>query len=319
MNDLCYCQYAFTRPECRVEEIGPGVDPRFCVELIREGPIAALTSHVGLDQFAPERLQGKTAEDLQWLGKIAARHNEIICQAADSAAVLPLRLGTLYRSRGSLQDVLLRCRSTVAEALERLGNRREWGVKLYLEKRRSKPTPDHSGPPPPHDLPATVGAASRRFTEAASRRFTEVVGPNTDSRSGETPLLPGRECSPSAQQQQAESVSSAASGTAYLTRKKAQLDGRRAERVAVYQTIQNVEQRLADKAEHCCRVRNLPSDLTGRSEEMVFNAAYLLPASAQAGWLETVQIASLEVQGKGLVLELSGPWPPYHFCPCLEL
>ena len=81
----CYCQYAFTQPECRVKEIGPGVDPRFCVELIREGPIAAVTSRVGLDQFTPERLQGKTAEDIQWLGKIAARHNEIVCQAAECA------------------------------------------------------------------------------------------------------------------------------------------------------------------------------------------------------------------------------------------
>ena len=85
MSDLCYCQYAFTQPECRVQEIGPGVDPHYNVELIREGPIAALTSRVSLDEFAPERLQGKTAEDLQWLGKIAARHNEIICQAANSS------------------------------------------------------------------------------------------------------------------------------------------------------------------------------------------------------------------------------------------
>ena len=97
MNDLCYCQYAFTQPECRVQEIGPGVDPHFNVELICEGPIAAVASRVGLDQFDPERLQGKTAEDIQWLGKIAARHNEIICQAATSSAVLPLRLGTVFQ------------------------------------------------------------------------------------------------------------------------------------------------------------------------------------------------------------------------------
>jgi hypothetical protein len=102
MNDLCYCQYAFAQPECRVQEIGPGVDPHFLVELIREGPIAAVTSRIGLDQFDPEKLQGKTAEDIQWLGKVAARHNEIICQAANSSAVLPLRLGTVFQSRDSL-------------------------------------------------------------------------------------------------------------------------------------------------------------------------------------------------------------------------
>ena len=136
MSDLRYCQYAFAQPECRVQEIGPGVDPHFHVELIREGPIAAVTSRVGLDQFAPERLQGKTAEDIQWLGKIAARHNEIICQAANSSAVLPLRLGTVFRSRDSLRAMLVRCRPAVAQFLEQLGNRQEWGVKLYLENGR---------------------------------------------------------------------------------------------------------------------------------------------------------------------------------------
>jgi hypothetical protein len=265
MSDLCYCQYAFAQPECRVQEIGPGVDPRFHVELIREGPIAAVVSRVGLDEFAPERLQGKTAEDIQWLGKIAARHNEIICQAASSSAVLPLRLGTVFQSLDSLQAMLVRCQATVAKYLEQLGDRQEWGVKLYLEKHRLEPIPGHTGPPAPHYL-------------------------------GTPPT-----------------------GTAYLTQKKVQLDGRREQRASVYQTIQTVEQCLAGKAEHCCRIRTLPNDLTGRTEEMVFNAAFLLPSSSQASWLETVQSIDREVHGKGLVLEVSGPWPPYHFCPSLEL
>jgi hypothetical protein len=287
MNERCYCQYAFTKPECQVKEIGAGVDPRFGVELIGEGPIAAVVSRVGLDQFAPERLQGQTAEDIRWLGTIAARHNEIICQAAASAAVLPLRLGTVFRSRDSLQASLRRCGPTVAEFLERLGSRSEWGVKLYLERRRLEPIPAHTGPPSPHYLPGTNPSVGKKL--------------------------------PLAEQQAAAKVSVATSGTAYLTQKKAHLDVRRAERANAYQTIQSVEQRLAERAEHSCRIRTLSSDLTGRAEEMVFNAAYLLPASAQAIWLETIQKVHHDVQSKGLVLEASGPWPPYHFCPPLEL
>jgi hypothetical protein len=265
MNELCYCLYAFALPKCRVEEIGPGVDPRFQVELIREGPIAAITSRVGLDQFAPERLQGKTAEDIQWLSKMAVRHNEIICQASASSAVLPLRLGTVFHSRDSMRAVLARCAASVAEFLKQLGNRQEWGVKLYLGKLRLEPIPGHTGPPPPHFL-----------------------GPQR-------------------------------TGTAYLTQKKAQLDDRREQRADVHRTIQNVEQRLAGKAENSCRIRNLPTDLTGRAEEMVFNGAFLLPSSAQAAWLEAIKTIDRDVKDKGLVLELSGPWPPYHFCPSLQL
>ena len=293
MNDLCYCQYAFAEPKCRVQEIGPGVDPHYKVELICEGPIAALSSRVGLDQFAPERLQGKTAEDIQWLGKIAARHNEIICRAANSSAVLPLRLGTVFHSQDSLQAMLARCRSTVAKFLEQLGNRQEWGVKLYLEKRRSEPIPGHIGPPPPHYLGPKRGT-TQSFddkTSLADERRAKNANPSPP----------------------------ASSGTSYLTQKKARLDERREQRASVYQTIQCVEQSLTSNAEHSCRIRNLPSDLTGHTEEMVFNAAFLLPSSSQANWLETVQRLCQDVQSKGLVLELSGPWPPYHFCPSLEL
>ncbi|MBU4270881.1 MAG: GvpL/GvpF family gas vesicle protein [Planctomycetes bacterium] len=265
MSDLHYCQYAFARPECRVKEIGRGVDPHYNVELVREGPIAAVISRVSLDRFSPARLQGKTAEDIQWLGEVAARYNEIICQAASGSAVLPLRLGTLFRSLDSLRATLVRCRSTVAEFLQQLGDRQEWGVKLYLAKLRMEAMPGHKGLPPPHYLNQ----------------------PQT--------------------------------GTAYLTRKKAQLDGRRELRAAAYRSIQTVEQRLTGIAEHCCRIRNLSGELTGRSEEMVFNAAYLLSSSGKDEWLNALDDISRDIHDKGLLLEVSGPWPPYHFCPKLEL
>jgi hypothetical protein len=286
MSDLCYCQYAFAQPGCRVAEIGAGVDPRFRVELICEGPIAAVASLVGLDHFAPERLQGKTAEDIQWLGKIAARHNEIICQAAASSAVLPLRLGTVFHSRRSLLATLERCGAAVEEFLRELGSRQEWGVKLYLEKHWSEAMRGHAGPPQPHGV-AGVWPSDGSEALSAGERRNDDVSPGT-------------------------------AGTAYLTRRKAERDSRRAVRAGVHQTIRDVEQRLADKAERSCRIRNLSCDLTGRSEEMVFNAAYLLSSSALADWLQTVRDIGRDVEREALALEVSGPWPPYHFCPGLE-
>jgi hypothetical protein len=293
MNELCYCQYAFAQPKCRVQEVGPGVDPHYNVELIRQGPIAAVVSRVALGEFAPERLLGKTAEDIQWLRKVATRHNEIICHAATSSAVLPLRLGTVFQSRDSLLAMLARCQSTVAPFLEQLGNRQEWGVKLYLANRRQEPVPGHLGPPPPHYFGPQRGTnpSFDGKTSAADERRTDNANP----------------------------FPSATSGTAYLTQKKAMLDSRREQRASVYQTIQTVEQSLTSNAEHCCRIRTLPSDLTGRSEEMVYNAAFLLPSSRQGDWLETIEKVHRDTQSKGLVLEVSGPWPPYHFCPTLEL
>ena len=111
----------------------------------------------------------------------------------------------------------------------------------------------------------------------------------------------------------------APTGTDYLTRKKAELERRLEVRAVMYKTLRSVEERLSATAEHCCRIRTLPGDLTGRSEEMVFNAAFLLPSSVQEGWLETVRRTRQEICRQGLLLEVSGPWPPYHFCPSLEL
>jgi hypothetical protein len=264
MSESHYYQYAFARSDCRAPEIGPGVDSRFQVEWISDGPVAAVASRIGLDQFTPERLHGKTAEDIRWLGEIATRHNEIVCELTRFSPVLPLQLGTVFHSRESLQATLARCQPTVAEFLHRLGDRQEWGVKLYLENPRFVVMQGHASPPSPHCL--------------ATTRPTD-----------------------------------------YAAQMKEQQESRRGLQVAVHQTIQAVEQRLTGKAENCCRIRTPSDDLTGRGEEMVFNAAFLLPSSAQESWLETVQHVRREVEEKGLLLEASGPWPPYHFCPSLPL
>jgi hypothetical protein len=63
-----------------------------------------------------------------------------------------------------------------------------------------------------------------------------------------------------------------------------------------------------------------PLKLQGPDEagrQMVFHSAVLLSREAVAtlrGQLEAIQA---EVDGQGVVLESSGPWPPYNFCPTL--
>jgi hypothetical protein len=52
---------------------------------------------------------------------------------------------------------------------------------------------------------------------------------------------------------------------------------------------------------------------------MVFNAAYLLPAADVEPWLALVEQTRSAIQEKGLLLEVTGPWPPYHFCPELAV
>ena len=269
MSDQLYYQYAFAQPDCSVREIGPGVDPRFPVELLCSEPVAAVVSQVGWDQSDLQKLQAETVEDLGWLKRVAVRHHEIICQAAASSPVLPLRLGTLFRSRASLLAAALRCQAAVADFLHTLADRQEWAVRLYLEKQYLEATAGHAAPPPPHHAP-TAGAGT-------------------------------------------------GTGTAYLKRKQLQLQRRRELQAALPEEIQAVEDRLKARAERCCRVRAWPVGLSGRHEKMVFNAAFLLPSSETKTWLATVGQTREAVRRKGLLLEVTGPWPPYHFCPTPEL
>ncbi len=326
MSDPHYCQYAFTQPECRVQEIGPGVDPHYNVELIRDGAIAAVVSRVSLERFSPERLQGKTAEDIRWLGEVATRYNRIVCQAADGAAVLPLRLGTLFRSLESLRAAMQRCRSTVAEFLGQCGDRREWGVKLYLAKgkRGQSPFVQSTLRAVPANGDCPLFPKQRMETMPAHARLQPPHFRGGDQRIGCGAGVPPAACSrdgcttiPAAVPGQP--LDRPQSGTEYLSRKKALLNGLRELRAAAQRSTHAVEQRLLSIADNCCRIRKLSGELTGRSEEMVFNAAYLLPSAVKDKWLSELDDVAQDVRDKGLLLEVSGPWPPYHFCPQLEL
>ncbi|MCL4502831.1 MAG: GvpL/GvpF family gas vesicle protein [Deltaproteobacteria bacterium] len=64
--------------------------------------------------------------------------------------------------------------------------------------------------------------------------------------------------------------------------------------------------------------RLLSREAGGRTRDMVFNWAFLLPAGAVAAFREYIQAANDRYANYGLWLECTGPWPPYSFCPALE-
>lgn len=104
-----------------------------------------------------------------------------------------------------------------------------------------------------------------------------------------------------------------------MKRKKAKLQRHRELRAGLQEELQVAEHHLKTGTYGCCRVRLLPASLTGRSEKMVFNAAFLLPPAQVKTWLATVGRVRESVRRKALQLEVTGPSPAYHFCPALEL
>ena len=64
--------------------------------------------------------------------------------------------------------------------------------------------------------------------------------------------------------------------------------------------------------------KTLPRKVTGGEGEMILNWAFLVPRNVTADLCARIDRANAECADFELVFELSGPWPPYSFCPVLE-
>jgi hypothetical protein len=114
-------------------------------------------------------------------------------------------------------------------------------------------------------------------------------------------------------QEQSETVDSArpTSGAAYLQRKREQAAHRRSAGEQSLRVAEEVNQTLSGSV---VASRVLPPQdprLTGRTDTMILNGAYLVAAGEADGFRDLVgRLAELH---PSLEIELKGPWPPYSF------
>lgn len=101
------------------------------------------------------------------------------------------------------------------------------------------------------------------------------------------------------------------SGAAYLQRKRVAAERRRSVGERSVRVAEEIHGELAAVA---VAGRQLPGQdprLTGRSDEMILNGAYLVPEDEGDAFRALVQ--RVEESHVGAVLEVEGPWPPYSF------
>jgi hypothetical protein len=308
--DENYCLYALTWADCPVNNLGPGVDPRFAVELIGFGQLAALTSRVGLDQFDLTKLQEGSA-DFPWLSSVAVRHNEIIEAVARHVPVLPMRLGVFFASRSSLIAKLTPQEANVAEFLRRIEDRHEWAVKIYVDENRAEKailantaTPRSQTPiadSPPVRPYIIVDPPHANGNDASTTKSFGHIG-HCAKRDAQPPDAPAR----------------AGGGTQYLAAKGRRADRLRQVEATVRHAVSTVEAQLQRMTDTWHRLRPLPATLTNRPEKMAWNGAFLLPRSNISSFQTACERLRDELAPRGLLVELTGPWPPYHFCPSFE-
>jgi hypothetical protein len=106
-------------------------------------------------------------------------------------------------------------------------------------------------------------------------------------------------------------------GMAYLQQRSREQERSRELTARCLELAEETHGRLAAVAVAAVSNRPQPRELTGRSESMVLNGAYLVPDGDERLRDEVDRLAA-EHAALGVEYELTGPWPPHNFAGELE-
>lgn len=108
-------------------------------------------------------------------------------------------------------------------------------------------------------------------------------------------------------------------GARYFHEKRLQRELDRLAEAERADRIESIRQELLPIAEGSKALRLLSREMTGRQEDMVMNAAFLVAAGRVEDFHRRIRELE-ETHGPwGLTIEATGPWPPYNFCPGLQV
>jgi len=148
-------------------------------------------------------------------------------------------------------------------------------------------------------------ASLRAFLEERSEALVELL----DRFAGKVEL--GVKVYFSRPETQGEAVET---GRGYMLQRQAeQATAREADAFAIG-CAQDSHERLAEAAIDARANRAQPSELTGRSEQMLLNGAYLV-VRGDTQLEEVARGLEQRYAERGVTYEITGPWPPYNFVP----
>jgi hypothetical protein len=104
-------------------------------------------------------------------------------------------------------------------------------------------------------------------------------------------------------------------GARYFQEKRLKADLQKLAWQWTYSLTETLSAELKSRAVDVCTLRSQPA--AGPDREMIFHAAFLLPSTSVNEFRD--QVAQVEgcYAVQGLTLEMTGPWPPWSFCPAL--
>jgi hypothetical protein len=110
-----------------------GIIPQAPVVPLVHANLMAFVSAVPASQFGPSEFR-LALNDAAWLKDRILAHEKVLEELRSSYDVVPFRFGTIYLDSSQASNALARHRAELCEALDRIRDASEWGVKLYCDR-----------------------------------------------------------------------------------------------------------------------------------------------------------------------------------------
>lgn len=244
----------------------PGISGSDGVNTLEIGSTAAVFCSVPSGDFQGE-LAEKHLEDPAWVIPRACEHERVIEAVMACSPVLPVRFGSVFTSREALSDFLAAQQQEIAQFLDSVADKEEWGLKAFVDANKA-------------------GEQFLLSEPALAEQFARLA---------ESP------------------------GARYFQEKRLRAEVTRHVEVWSCQIAEEIQGELAADAVGVCPLPVLPRSFSERPDDMVLNCAVLLVSRRVADFCNRAKTLSARLEPHGVTIELSGPWPPYSFCPTLDI
>ena len=105
------------------------------VQVLESGPLAAFYALVDERDYSQEAIDARS-KDVEWLGAIGYRHQDVMTTLMRGGTVIPLRAFTLFANEESLRAHLDGQREMFLKILERLDGKQEWTLRIEFEAQK---------------------------------------------------------------------------------------------------------------------------------------------------------------------------------------
>jgi hypothetical protein len=131
-----YCVVASaTKPKIpRAVDGLPGTGPVRLIGVDRG--LYLVVADAPLGKYGEERIQ-RGLSDLDWVSRAAVAHEAVVESFIDAAAVLPMKLFTMFTTDERAVEHIRAERPRIVSLLKRLSNQHEWGVRVVLDRSRA--------------------------------------------------------------------------------------------------------------------------------------------------------------------------------------